>query len=108
MFRKRTRSKVIQRIIIWVLYFYSGFVLYSNNGVLYPFLITFSRIVYPLSIFWLQIRIKRKNHFLNIDYSSMSTSQLWFNLLPIIASISTVILSLTNAFLYILGKYINT
>ena len=93
--------------MIWVLYFYSGFVLYSNNGVLYPFLITFSRIVYPLSIFWLQIRIKRKNHFLNID-SSMSTSQLWFNLLPVIASISTVILSLTNAFLYILGKFINT
>ena len=107
MFRKRTRSKIIQRTIIWVLYFYSGFVLYSNNGVLYSFLITFSRIVYPLSIFWLQIRIKRKNHFLNID-SSMSTSQLWFNLLPSIASISTVILSLTNAFLYILGKFINT
>ena len=107
MFRKRTRSKVIQRIIIWVLYFYSGFVLYSSDGVLYPFLITFSRIVYPLSIFWLQIRIKRKNHFLNID-PSMSTSQLWFNLIPIIASISTVILSLTNAFLFILGKFINT
>ena len=107
MFRKRTKSKVIQRIMIWVLYFYSGFVLYSNNGVLYPFLITFSRIVYPLSIFWLQIRIKRKIHFFNID-SSMSTSQLWFNLLPIIASISTVIISLTNAFLYILGKFINT
>ena len=107
MFRKRTRSKLIQRILIWILYFYSGFVLYSNKGVLYSFFITFSRIVYPLSIFWLQIRIKRKNHFLNID-SSMSTSQLWFNLLPIIASISTVILSLTNAFLYILGKFINT
>ena len=107
MFRKRTRSKIIQRIIIWVLYFYSGFVLYSKNGILYSFLITFSRIVYPLSIFWLQIRLKRRNHFLNID-SSMSTSQLWFNLLPSIASISTVILSLTNAFLYILGMFINT
>ena len=107
MFRKRTRLKLIKRLILWVLYFYSGFVLYSNNGVLYSFLITFSRIVYPLSIFWLQIRLKRRNHFLNID-SSMSTSQLWFNLLPIIASISTVILSLTNAFLYILGMFINT
>ena len=107
MFRKRTRSKIIERTIIWILYFYSGFVLYSNNGVLYPFLITFSRIVYPLSIFWLQIRIKRKNHFLNLD-SSMSTSQLWFNLLPVIASLSTVIFSLANAFLYILGKFINT
>ena len=107
MFRKRTKSKIIQRILIWLLYFYSGFVLYSNKGVLYSFFITFSRIVYPLSIFWLQIRIKRRNHFLNIN-SSMSTSQLWFNLLPIIASVSTVILSLTNAFLYILLKFINT
>ena len=107
MFRKRTKSKLIQRILIWLLYFYSGFVLYSNKGVLYSFFITFSRIVYPLSIFWLQIRIKRRNHFLNIN-SSMSTSQLWFNLLPIIASVSTVILSLTNAFLYILLKFINT
>ena len=107
MFKKRTKSKLIQRILIWLLYFYSGFVLYSNKGVLYSFFITFSRIVYPLSIFWLQIRIKRRNHFLNIN-SSMSTSQLWFNLLPIIASVSTVILSLTNAFLYILLKFINT
>jgi len=107
MFKKRTRSKLIQRILIWILYFYSGFVLYSNKGVLYSFFITFSRIVYPLSIFWLQIRIKRRNNFLNIN-SSMSTSQLWFNLLPIFASVSTVILSLTNAFLYILLKFINT
>jgi len=106
MFRKRTKSKLIQRTLIWLLYFYSGFVLYSSKGVLYSFFITFSRIVYPLSIFWLQIRIKRRNHFLNIN-SSMSTSQLWFNLLPIIASVSTVILSLTNAFLYILLKFIN-
>ena len=107
MFRKRTKLKLIQRILIWLIYFYSGFVLYSSKGVLYSYLITFSRIVYPLSIFWLQIRIKRRNHFLNID-SSMSTSQLWFNLLPIFASISTVIFSLTNAILYILGKFINT
>ena len=107
MFKKRKKSQLIQRILIWLLYFYSGFVLYSNKGVLYSFFITFSRIVYPLSIFWLQIRIKRRNHFLNIN-SSMSTSQLWFNLLPIIASVSTVILSLTNAFLYILLKFINT
>ena len=107
MFRKRTKLKLIQRVVIWVIYFYSGFILYSNKGVLYSFLITFSRIVYPLSIFWLQTRIKRRNRFLNID-SSMSTSQLWFNLLPIFASISTVILSLTNAFLYILVKFINT
>ena len=92
---------LIQRILIWALYFFSGFILYTKKPNLYSFLINFSRIVYPLSIFWLQIRIKKINNFLPID-SSMTTSQLWFNLLPVIASLLTVILSLTNAFLYIL------
>ena len=97
---------LIQRVLVWTLYFYSGFILYSNKGILPYFLITFSRIIYPLSIFWLQIRIKNRNNFLPID-SKMTTSQLWFNLLPVIASLLTVIFSLTNTFLYILGKLIN-
>ena len=67
----------------------------------------FSRIIYPLSIFWLQIRIKKRNNFLPID-SKMTTSQLWFNLLPVIASLLTVIFSLTNSFLYILEELINS
>ena len=104
---KRTGLIVIQRVLIWTLYFFSGFLLYSNDGVLYPFLITFSRIVYPLSIFWLQIRIKKRNNFLPID-SSMTTSQLWFNLLPVIASFLTVIFSLTNTFFYVLVKLFNS
>ena len=98
---------LIQRLIVWTLYFFSGFILYSNQSILPSFLITFSRIIYPLSIFWLQIRIKKKNNFLPID-SKMTTSQLWFNLLPVIASLLTVIFSLTNSFLYILGKLINS
>jgi len=105
-----TKSKgliLIKRVLIWALYFFSGFILYSKKGILPSFLITFSRIIYPLSIFWLQIRIKKRTNFLPID-SKMSTSQLWFNLLPVIASLLTVILSLTNAFLYILGKSINS
>ena len=97
---------LIQRILVWALYFFSGFVLYTNKGILPSFLITFSRIIYPLSIFWLQIRIKKRTKFLTID-SKMTTSQLWFNLLPVIASLFTVIFSLTNTFLYILGKIIN-
>ena len=97
----------IQRILVWALYFFSGFILYSNQGILPSFLITFSRIIYPLSIFWLQIRIKKRTNFLQID-SKMTTSQLWFNLLPVIASLLTVIFSLTNSFLYILGKLINS
>ena len=96
-----------QRVLVWTLYFFSGFVLYSNKGILPPLLITFSRIIYPLSIFWLQIRIKKRTNFLPID-TKMTTSQLWFNLLPVIASLLTVIFSLTNTFLYILEKLINS
>ena len=98
---------LIQRVIVWTFYFFSGFLLYSNKGNLPVILITFSRIIYPLSIFWLQIRIKKRTNFLPID-SKMTTSQLWFNLLPVIACLLTVIFSLTNAFLYILGKLINS
>ena len=104
---KSKRLILIKRVIVWTLYFYSGFLLYSNKGFLPSKLITFSRIIYPLSIFWLQIRIKKRNNFLPID-SKMTTSQLWFNLLPVIASLFTVIFSLTNSFLYILGKLINS
>ena len=95
-----------KRVIVWTIYFFSGFILYSNKGVLYSFLINFSKIVYPLSIFWLQIRIKKRTKFLPID-SKMTTSELWFNLLPVIASLLTIIFTLTNAFLYIFGKLIN-
>ena len=104
---KSKRLILIKRVIVWTLYFYSGFLLYSNKGFLPSTLITFSRIIYPLSVFWLQIRIKKRTNFLPID-SKMKTSQLWFNLLPVIASLLTVILSLTNVFLYILGKLINS
>ena len=104
---KNKRVILIQRVLIWTLYFFSGFILYSNKGNLPSLIITFSRIIYPLSIFWLQIRIKKRTNFLPID-SKMTTSQLWFNLLPVIASLLTVIFSLTNLFLYILGKIINS
>ena len=106
MFNRNKEIILIQRILIWALYFFSGFILYSDKGILYPFLITFSRIVYPLSIFWLQIRIKKRTNILPID-SKMTTSQLWFNLLPVIASLLTVIFSISNAILFILGKLIN-
>ena len=105
-----TKSKkliLIKRVLIWTLYFFAGFILYSKKGILPSKLITFSRIIYPLSVFWLQIRIKKRTNFLPID-SKMVTSQLWFNLLPVIASLLTVIFSLTNAFLLILGKLINS
>ena len=98
---------LIKRFLVWTLYFFSGFILYSKKGYLTSMLINFTRIIYPLSIFWLQIRIKKRTNFLPID-SKMTTSQLWFNLLPVISSLLTVIFSLTNSFLYILGKLINS
>ena len=98
---------LIQRVLVWTFYFFSGFILYSKKAILPSMLINFSRIIYPLSIFWLQIRIKRRTNFLPVD-SKMSTSQLWFNLLPIIASLLTVIFALANAFLYILENLINS
>ena len=104
---KSKRLILIKRVLIWALYFFSGIILYSNKGILPPFIITFSRIIYPLSIFWLQIRIKKRTNILPID-SKMTTSQLWFNLLPVIASLLTVIFSLTNSFLFVLGKLINS
>ena len=106
MFKKSKEIILIKRILIWTFYFFSGFILYSKRGSLYPLLINFSRIIYPLSIFWLQIRIKKKTNFLPID-SKMSTSQLWFNLLPVFASLLTVIFSTTNAFLFIIEELIN-
>ena len=98
---------LIQRVMVWTLYFFSGFILYSKEGILPSLLITFSRIIYPLSVFWLQIRIKKRTNFLHID-SKMTTSQLWFNLLPVIASLLTVIFSLANGILYVLEKLINS
>ena len=106
MYSKSKKLILIKRVLIWTLYFFSGFILYSKKGILPSNLITFSRIIFPLSVFWLQIRIKKRTNFLPID-SKMTTSQLWFNLLPVIASLLTVIFSLTNVFLYILGKLIN-
>ena len=106
MSNKRKSFILIQRVLIWTLYFFSGFILYTKEGSLASMLINFSRIIYPLSIFWLQIRIKKRTNFLPID-SKMTTSQLWFNLLPVIASLITVIFTLTNVFLYILGRSIN-
>ena len=97
---------LIQRMLIWTLYFFSGFILYSKKGILPYWLIQFTRIIYPLSIFWLQIRIKKRTNFLPID-SGMTTSQLWFNIIPVIASLLTVIFTITNTLLYILEKIIN-
>ena len=96
---------LFQRLFLWVLYLLSGYILYSKRGYLFSFLITFAKVIYPLSIFWLQIRIKRIGNFLPID-SSMMTSQLWFNILPVLASFITLILSITNLLFFLVDKLI--
>ena len=103
---KSTKILLFKRLSIWVLYLLSGFILYTKEGNLNVFLINFTRTLYPLSIFWLQIRIQSKNKFLPID-PTMSTSQLWFNILPVLASLFAVILSITNLFLYLLKLLIS-
>ena len=64
---------LFQRLLIWIFYLFSGFLLYFKKGTIYPFLITFSRVVYPLTIFWLQLRIKKSSNWLQID-SGMATA----------------------------------
>ena len=105
MSRKNKNLLLIQRLAVWILYLLSGFILYSKKGYLFPFFINFAKVVYPLSIFWLQIRIKNKSNFLPID-SSMNTSQLWFNILPVLASFLAVILTVLNSLLYLSEKLI--
>ena len=102
---KNKQKKLYQRVLIWTLYLFSGYLLYSKKAYLYSFFISFAKIIYPLSIFWLQIRIKTKVKLLPIN-SSMTTSQLWFTILPVLASLITVILILSNTLFYIKDKLI--
>ena len=92
--RKRN-LKIFIRILIWITYLLSGYFLYSGSFIFPIFLGTFAKLVYPLSIFWLQIRIKNREPWLPFS-DSMSTSQLWFRLMPILASLFTYIIVTVN------------
>ena len=100
---KNKNILLIKRLFLWIIYLFSGYIVYSKQAYIYPLLINFVKVIYPLSIFWLQIRIKSKARLLPID-SSMSTSQLWFNILPVFACFVTTILTVFNAFLYIIDN----
>ena len=102
---KKKELLLFKRSAIWFLYLFSGYILYSKKGYLFSIFITFAKVIYPLSIFWLQIRIKKIGDFLPID-SYMKTSQLWFNLLPVLASFITVVLSILNTIFYLIDKFI--
>ena len=105
MIRNNKDILIFKRLLLWAIYLFSGYLLYSRKGFIFPYFITFAKIIYPLSIFWLQIKFKTKEKLLPID-SSMTTSQLWFNILPVLASFITVILSVLNTLFYLIDKLI--
>ena len=103
---RKKNLKIFIRILIWITYLLAGYFLYSANFILPIFLGTFAKLVYPLSIFWLQIRIRNKEPWLPIT-DSMSTSQLWFRLIPITVSLFTFILVLLNLLFKLIFVFIN-
>ena len=103
---KKRNLKIFIRTLIWLTYLLSGYFLYSESLILPLFLGTFAKLVYPLSIFWLQIRMKNKEPWLPFS-DSMSTSQLWFRLMPILASLFTFIIVTLNLLLKLTIVLIN-
>ena len=99
--------KLFLRLNFWVFYFTSGIFLYSQNPSLTSNLIAFSKIIYPLSVFWLQVRITKREPWLPIN-EQMSTAQLWFKLLPIIGSLITFIITTLNFLIYLFRITTNT
>ena len=104
---RKKNFKIFIRIIIWITYLLSGYFLYSGKFIFPIFLGKFSKLVYPLSIFWLHIRIRNKEPWLPIT-DSMSTSQLWFRLIPIMVSLFTLIIVLLNLLFKLIFIFINT
>ena len=92
---KKRNLKIFIRILIWLMYLLSGYFLYAEKFILPTFLGTYSKLVYPLSIFWLQIRIKQKEPWFPLT-ESMSTSKLWFTIIPILSSLLTFVIVSIN------------
>ena len=103
---KRRNLIIFIRILIWLIYLSAGYLLYAESFILPLSLVSFTKSVYPLSIFWLQIRIRDKEPWLPLT-DSMSTSQLWFRLIPIMVSLFTFILVLLNLLFKLIFVFIN-
>ena len=99
---RKKNKHIISRVIFWLIYFFAGFILYSKNSNLNELITDYLKIIYPLTIFWLQIRITNKDKWLPIN-KNMTTSQCWFNLIPVLASLLTVISVLFNLILYLIN-----
>ena len=98
---KNRNFKIIIRLIFWITYFVSGYILYFKTGNLPLIFINFSKIIYPITIFWLQIRINNQENWVPIT-SAMTTSQLWFNILPVLYSTLAFIFTLINLLLFLI------
>jgi len=98
---KNRNLKIIVRLIFWMIYFFSGYNLYFKTENLPLIFINFSKVIYPLTIFWLQIRINNIENWIPIT-STMTTSQLWFNILPVLFSILAFIFTLLNLLLFLI------
>ena len=96
---KNKNLKIILRLIFWITYFFSGYILYFKDGNLPLIFINFSKIIYPITIFWLQIRIKKQENWVPIT-STMTTSQLWFHILPVLSSILAFVFTVLNLLLF--------
>ena len=103
--RKRN-LKIFIRILIWIIYLLSGYFLYSGSFIFPIFFGTFAKLIYPLTIFWLQIRIRNTEPWLPLT-DSMSTSQLWFRLIPIMMSLFTFVIVVLNMLFKLILIFIN-
>ncbi len=101
---KNKRIRIFSRIIFWLTYIFAGFLLYTNNLLIFTFTINLLKLIYPLTIFWLQVRLNNKEKWIPVE-SSMSTSQLWLRIIPIILCLFTFVLVFIN-FLIFLINYI--
>ena len=98
---KNRNLKIFLRLIFWITYFFSGYILYFKTGNLPLIFINFSKIIYPITIFWLQIRINNQENWIPIT-PTMTTSQLWFNILPVLFSILAFIFTLLNLLMFLI------
>ena len=98
---KNRNLKIIIRLVFWITYFFSGYILYFNTGKLPLIFTNFSKIIYPITIFWLQIRINNLEKWIPVT-ATMTTSQLWFNILPVLFSMLTFIFTLLNLLLFLI------
>ena len=103
MINKNKNNIIFIRLIFWLIYLLSGLVLYIKSSTIYQPIIISLKIFYPLSIFWAQIRLTNKENWLPIN-KHMSTAQVWFRLIPILASLFTVFGTLINMIIIILNK----